>query len=144
MTRFTLALALALFIGLGTPARSTENTTLIPDGAWWTTMTNNEKIVAIEGMYSGYYAGWADGVLNAASKATRASSAWPRWVDAALIVTPNFSDRTLAVVVARLDAVFVGHPERAKWLVYPFFKCAAASGWECSREIRKQIREHRR
>jgi len=133
----SLSLSLAILVSLGLNATATETTTVILDGAWWTTLTQSEKGAAIEGMVAGYSAGWADGVYDAAVKATPRSSVWPRWLTPALKSTPNMSNRTVAVMIKRLDTVFEDHPGRAKWLVSSFLVCAAASGRpDCARRIR--------
>jgi len=117
---------LSMVIAMHGSAKATETIVVTEDGAWWTSMTRGEKLIAVEGMLVGYDAGYESGVFEAAFKAVPTSANdLPRWVTPALKAQPDMSNRTFATTIDHLDAIFEHHPERSRWLVSPFFECAA-------------------
>jgi hypothetical protein len=137
MIRTIAALSLAFVLGALANATATTTTTVTFDGAWWTGLPQEAKLAAIQGMLVGHDAGWRDAVfyIDRRVSAKNVTSAVRKQVYgleyATLFAAPPFGDRSFGVMVEKLDAVFVDHPERAKWLVSIYVACAASSGQNC-------------
>jgi len=136
--RITL-LALILTFSGSLMSSATTQTFVTHDGAWWQSLSRDEKITAVEGMLVGYSAGWEDAAFRSASdistRLQRAGKNVGRSVaqhrQQLIDEEPQYGSRTFGVMVSKLDEVFNKYPKLSKTRVSLFVTCAVTSGENC-------------
>lgn len=134
-------LALGVTLSPGGHLRAT--TTLTLDFEWWQTLDSLGKINAVQGMFSGFRAGY-DWTLFQISINTGYKDDAERKRAAAYWITHTASTAynvgagvPFGKVVDRLDAIYLNHPKLATTLVSSFIVCAASKSGDCSAQIRQ-------
>ena len=120
-------------------AHATETTFVTFDGAWWTGLTNPEKLIAVQGMLVGYHGGYSDGAFAVVEKqaSMRFKTSNPRVVEGKIyreVLSESHAgqDRNFAQIIRQLNLYFVNHPEHASNLVSEEMFCALNSGQDCA------------
>lgn len=115
----SVVLAVVLVLANGGATLATETTT--PDGRWWQSLNQSEKVAAILGLYGGFKQGWLQGSLAALDVShqplnllTRVNARYP---DAGGFIS-------FGTISDRIDAVYRDHSSLQSMPVYILFPCS--------------------
>ena len=127
---------LAIFAANSIQTSAADTVTL--DGTWWNSLSQAEKIVAVQGMLAGYSAGYTQRTLDVIDDTPPSDL---KAVKEVLSFRPMRDDTgtgiTFGSIVARIDAVYDNHPEAVAYSMYDFVHCAANSRLNCEDDLKR-------
>ncbi|MBD5605185.1 MAG: hypothetical protein IAI48_08870 [Candidatus Eremiobacteraeota bacterium] len=135
----TLSLLIIMLTVL-TCRSATATERIIFDGAWWQSLTHDEQLIAVQGMLSGYSAGFLDGAVGEElpRKPTMAQlDARTRQLDRVAKYAYAESPYSFGTIVDRISAAYRDHPALEKIRVENFYDCAATSVDGCEATARE-------
>ncbi|MGA8574237.1 MAG: hypothetical protein WB609_00930 [Candidatus Cybelea sp.] len=125
------AVVVAIISALSLSAGVKASEYLYPDGVWWQSLPEHDKIVAVEGMLPAYEGGIRDSYAYLAAHGYPDSGRF-LWAKR----PQDFGGRTFGEIVRRIDDVYSSHPNLHSENVSWFVMCAATSGVSCDKTIR--------
>lgn len=128
MKRFCACLLFVLSVWLAHPSALSATDYVTSDGSWWTSLTDDEQLLAVRAMIAAYSSGYNDGFIHAVIldqmhyHSTRSSAQATN--DPAMVI--NFS-KTFGVYQQEIIDFYSGHPSSMDVPVAEVLDCLADS-----------------
>lgn len=145
-----LAVVVAV-LSLAQAVRSTTVTYLTTDGIWWEGLSDEDRVVAVQGMLAGFNAGYnnalAQALFDVADTAAKKTGPFVYSKLSNVEIAnrfngimkqvqrerPSFAYRAFSKTADIITSTYENHPALAKTDVSVFVACAATNGFNCDK-----------